>query len=406
MYALIDCNNFYVSCERVFNPKLNNKPVIVLSNNDGCVIARSNEAKELGIKMGEPFFKCQTLVKKHNITYLSSNYPLYGDMSKRVMSIIKSCFENFEVYSVDEAFVFTKNIDEKICKEVYEKIYKFLGIPTTIGVGKTKVLAKFANLIAKKHIYNPYFIYKNECKELLSLVDVKDIWGIGYKTAYKLNDLGIQNAQDFLNTNSKVIKQQFNVVIQRIALELQGVSCLELQEVQNKKNIVSSRSFGNLITTKIELAESLAHFIAKAAKKAREQNSKPSGIGIFIKSNKYNKKPYYNSAFTNLDYPTNDTSYLIGQIKLLLDKIYKKDISYKKAGVMLLGLSPSSSYQHNFFNTKLPKQEMIMPTIDLLNKKGCEIYYLAEGLNRKWAQKREMCSAKYTTKWSDILKVV
>lgn len=417
MFALIDCNNFYVSCERVFNPKLEGKPVVVLSNNDGCVIARSEEAKNIGFKMGDPIFQKKELVRKHNVIVCSSNYALYGDMSNRVMALLKSFSPDYEIYSIDEIFLGLKGFElwdlTEYGKKIRETILKGLGIPVSVGISKTKTLAKIANHFAKKqislggvcHVKDPSII-----EQMLTRIDVDDVWGIGRQWADKLKRLGIFKAIDLANSDSNYIKKKFNTVLARTTLELQGISCLPLEAVMPRKNIMVSRSFGRPIVDFHTLRLAVANFATRAAEKLREQGSFASGITIFIRTNPFNKTDRQYSHSISLKFPkeTDNTVCILQTASQGLKAIYKEGFKYKKAGTMLLDIIPSKIVQNDLFidNIKMDNKKL-MNALDAINEKyGRQILQFAVcGFLKTGLTNKESVSPAYTTRWKDILTV-
>lgn len=411
IFALIDCNNFYASCERVFNPSLERKPIVVLSNNDGCVIARSNEAKKLSIPMGAPFFKWESFCKKNNVAVFSSNYELYGDMSKRVMTIIKQNCPQVEIYSIDEAFLSLENLGIKnilaYALTLKNQIKTDTGIPVSIGIAQTKTLAKIANHIAKNTTGVCHLTEKDV--SLLQTFPVNKIWGIGHQLAKRLKNLNIHTALDLRNANPNYLRTHFSVTVEKIVYELRGTSCLTLELVQPRKQIISSRSFGKKITTLNDLEEAISHYTAIATNKLRIQNSLASGIGVFLHTHLFNdfEKPYENDIYFSFPIPTNDTRYIIRIAKKCIQTLYKKGYRYHKAGLILLDLIPQAQQQIDLFTSFCEKSNNLMKTIDLINKEHGKntIFYCAEGIKRNWQIKKERCSPRYTTRWSEILTV-
>lgn len=413
MFALIDCNNFYASCERLFRPDLRFKPIVVLSNNDGCVIARSNEAKDLGIKMGDPFFQIKQLVKKHQISTFSSNYTLYGDLSQRIMSVIEENWPEVEIYSIDEAFLdlssLPKSQIEPFCSELQKKILRYTGIPTSIGIGKTKTLAKVANFIAKKKLKISVFDI-TEHMYWLSSIEIEAVWGIGYKWAKKLNHQGIHTAQDLASTDPHLIKKQYNVVMMRTAMELQGVACQGIEEVQPKQSIMSSKSFGVMQTEFSALAQAISSYCARACEKARAQQLIAHRVYVFVRSNPFRDDltQYAKSIEYRLVNPTSDTRIITQVAKRCLKKLYKKDVCYKKVGVMLDELVPAHQRQHDLFNS-LPESSLIhsdalMSVMDKINNRfgGNVLKLAAEGDSKTGKMRAELRSPCYTTRWSEL----
>lgn len=416
MFALIDCNNFYASCERLFRPDLYNKPIVVLSNNDGCVIARSNEAKALGIKMGEPYFQIKHLSQKHKINVFSSNYTLYGDLSNRVMTIIEESWTDVEIYSIDEAFLDLSTLPlhqhDEFCAQLQKKILRCTGIPTSIGIGPSKTLAKVANHIAKKELKIPVFNITNQ-RHWLEKIEVGDVWGIGRQWQNKLMAKGINTAADLANLNAHTIKKQYNVVLMRTVLELQGVSCSGLEEAQPKQSIMSSKSFGQMQTEFSMIAEAISSHCARASEKAREQNLVAQRITVFVRSNAFRKdlKQYSNSIECRLINATADPRVLTSVAKMCLKKLYKPGIHYKKVGVMLSELVGKECLQLDLFNQHsdetLLKKEKFITILDRIN--ACygshTIKLAAEGCKKSWKMRSDMLSPSYTTRWTDLPKV-
>ncbi|KKB96336.1 DNA polymerase IV [Candidatus Arcanobacter lacustris] len=417
VFSLIDGNNFYVSCERIFNPSLENKPVIVLSSNDGCVIARSNEVKSLGIKMGEPYFKILPLVKTNNIKVLSANFALYGDISRRMMNIITSFAVKSEIYSIDECFLDFSDLEiqeiTKISTEIRIRVKKWLGIPVSIGIGQTKTLAKLANQIAKRN--------SNGCHHLLTIRDikyalastlVKDIWGIGYKYASKLNDLKIYTANDLVNADDQLIRKNTNILGLKTTLELRGKSCIDLEEVADpKKSITVSRSFSRDIQEFEELSQAIAYFTARAAEKLRSSNQMTKSFSIFIQSNPFAKdsKAYSNSCNITLPYPTDSTPELLNNINKALIKIYHNDYSYKKAGILLYDLQAKSTKSIDLFDKRNIKRDTsLMNALDQINQNyGRRTIFIAStGISHSWLPKSNMKSDGYVSNWNEIVRVV
>lgn len=418
IFGLVDCNSFYCSCERVFRPSLNNKPIIVLSNNDGCAVSRTDEAKALGIEMGAVYYQIKELVKKHDVKVFSSNYTLYGDMSYRVMQILSTFVPEIEIYSIDEAFLsFTgmKSIDlNKYVLEIKDTVLQQTGIPTCIGLGPTKVLAKVANKIAKKQINKTYGVF-NLCdpdfkNEVLKKFPVEDIWGIGRQSAKKLHEYKIQTAFELMKSDPEHIRKFLTVVGSRIVEELRGISCLDLElDAEDRKQIVSSRSFGRQVKDLNELRESVANHITNAAEKLRQQNLQCGHLSVFVQTNPFKNVPqYYNSAASKLLTATCVTPKLISEAFTLLDRIYRDGFEYKKVGVILNDLSKNSYIQQDFFGTTDKDTEIkYMKTIDDINRyhgKGT-VKFAACGINQFWRMLSEMKSPCYTTRWSELLRV-
>lgn len=414
VFALIDCNNFFVSCERVFRPDLIDKPVVVLSNNDGCIIARSNEAKELGIAMGAPYFQCRKLIEKNKVNIFSSNYALYGDISNRVMESIAMMLPEMEVYSIDEAFAELSNFNKNINNHLFEvrtKLLKWLGIPTSIGIGQTKTLAKIANNIAKK--CGVFDIRDRKLQdEILLTLSVDEIWGVGKGTSLKLHAIGINNALLLRDADPKYIRKLLGVTGEKMVYELRGISCLELEGVSKRKNIMSSKSFGRPVRELTELQEAIANYAFKATLKLKAQESKAQGIYVYVTSNYYNKKErqYRSGVVKTLISPSNNSQLIIKAAISAIKEIYRPGINYKKCGIILLDLVDSNIIRGDLFakeedgEKKLEKIEIVMQNI---NSKFGEnsIYYGVQGTKRNWTMKSNNKSNLYTTNWNEMVLV-
>jgi len=418
MFALIDCNNFYVSCERVFNPKLKKKPVVVLSNNDGCAISRSNEAKALGIPMGAPAFKYEKIFRKNNVQVFSSNFPLYGDMSSRVMSILSKYTPNIEIYSIDEAFLKFEGFEnydlESYCQEIKDTVLKWTGIPVSIGIAPTKVLAKVANRIAKKfpsqtkgvHLINSE---KRRIKALKWL-KIPDVWGIGLRHAQRLKNIKVNTAYNFINLEDGWVRKNMSVVGLRLKKELEGKSILDLEEVRSpKKAIATTRSFEGTITDYEKIKERISTFAVCCAEKLRTQNSNCNSIYVFVKSNKFqkNKPQYRNGILMTIPFSTNSNMVISKYAIEGLKKIFKKGINYKKAGTIVMGLDSSKNYQLNMFENENPKHKYLMKTIDFIQRKEgqSKIKLASQDLRKRWKMKQEKLSHSYTCKINEIINV-
>ena len=414
MFALVDCNNFYVSCERVFNPYLINQPVVVLSNNDGCIIARSNEAKALNIPMGAPFHIYRDFINAHRVKVYSSNYPLYGDMSNRVMMSLAEFNPNLEVYSIDEAFLKfnqTSGTDSRRgALKIKESIFKWTGIPVSIGLGPTKTLAKIANTFAKRNNHHGVFDLSSKTKqeETLKDINIENIWGISKRWGSKLRMIGIGNALQLRDSSPRRIRQYLGVVVERIVYELQGVACLDINEILPKKNIVCSRSFGNVISEKIILKQFIVEHTIRACEKMRNQNTRAQSVYIFLKTNKFNKEKQYNGGIVlGLNTPCGDTAQIIKLTSSAVDMIYRPGYLYQKAGIMLLDLIPEGINQYDFFeNTNYSLSDKRMKVVDLLNKKFGAGTIANGGLRsknkEKWDSKKYYLSPRYTTQWDEL----
>lgn len=409
VFALVDCNNFYVSCERLFDPSLLRQPVIILSNNDGCIIARSDEAKNLGIKMGEPFFLYKGLIRKKNLKVLSSNFSLYGDLSRRVMTCLQSFSCDMEIYSIDEAFLLLpKGKDEtykKICLRIRKKILKWTGIPVSIGIGPSKTLAKLANRVAKKDpsrrgVFS--LTQKNDRDEALKGFSLSDIWGVSSKKEKTLKALGVYDAWDLRESNLDLIKKYLTVVTQKTCLELRGISCLDLEEVKDKKSICSSKSFGSPLKVKGFIEEALSNYVFVACQKLRSQKSLVSKLIVTLTPQNNNRR--MNSSVREI-VPTDDTRMVLKEAKLILKEIYKENIYYKKVSVILLKFTPGLYRAQNLFeSTSFEKNVKLMKVLDSVTQNyGTNSLYLgSQGILRPWEGKSQRKSPNYTKSWGEL----
>lgn len=416
MYALIDCNNFYASCERVFNPKWKNKPIVVLSNNDGCVVARSNEAKALGIPMGAPFFQYKELMKAHDVIVCSSNYTLYGEMSGRVMESLKSFSLDMQVYSVDEAFLalHEQNLMDQGLK-IRETILKWTGIPVSVGIAKTKTLAKVANAHAKKNkTTGGVFILEGQeqIDAILDEMPVTEIWGIGGRLGKRLSILGISTAKQFKEADDTLIKKHLSVVGLRTAMELREISCLPLTEIPApKQSITCSRAFGRPVETLEELSEAVSSYTANAAEKVRSQGSMASEMTVFVEFHPF-RRDIPNSLYSKIIFPepTNYTPHLITYAKTVLEKLYQPEKQYRKTGIILESLVPDNCFQRDLFtepDENEEKYKVLMQTIDDLNEEfGHNIVHsAAEGVVSGWRMKQNRRTSRFTTRWNELLTI-
>ncbi len=418
MYALVDCNNFYASCERVFQPQLNGKPIVILSNNDGCIISRSDEAKALGIAMGAPEFKVRDELKQKNITVFSSNYALYGDMSSRVMAILGQFTPNIEVYSIDEAFL---NFDgmtipdyQHYGLEMKKRTMKWLSIPVSVGFAPTKALAKVANKIARKFPKETKGSYVIDTEEKrikgLKWTKIEDVWGIGYQLTKKMKAKNIHTAHDFtLPHNEAFIKKEMGVVGNRLRLELLGQSVLELEEPKDRKNIAITRSFDGNITTFNEMKERVSTFATVCAEKLRKQKSCCYGVILYLRKDKYKvDKPKYNFyKMETLPFASNSSITISAIAVKMLKEIFEEGEIYKKAGVIVTQIIPQDQKQFHLFEEENPKHQKIMEVMDAFHKKTGErkIRLGNQDLQRTWKMKQNLLSPKYTTDIRDIFKV-
>ncbi len=418
MFALIDCNNFYVSCERVFNPKLNKKPVVVLSNNDGCAISRSNEAKALGIPMGAPAFKYENIFKENDVEVFSSNFPLYGDMSSRVMNILSKFTPNIEIYSIDEAFLKFEGFEnydlESYCQEIKHMVLKWTGIPISVGIASTKALAKVANRIAKKFPSQTKGVYLINSKEkrikALKWLKIQDVWGIGFRHAERLKNIKVNTAYNFISLEDGWVRKNMSVVGLRLKKELEGKSVLNLEEHRSpKKAIATTRSFEGTITDYEKIKERILTFAVCCAEKLRAQNTNCNSVYVFVRSNKFqkNKTQYRNGILVTIPFSTNSNMVISKHAIEGLKKIFKKGIHYKKAGTVVMGLDSSNNHQLNLFENEDPRHKYLMKTIDFIQKKEGQnkIKLASQDLRRRWKMKQEKLSPNYTCRLSEIIKV-
>jgi DNA polymerase V len=412
--ALIDCNSFYVSCERLFNPKINNKPVVVLSNNDGCVISRSTEAKKIGIKMGEPYFKVKELVKKNNVHIFSSNYALYGDLSRRVMKTLKSFSDRIEIYSIDEAFIDLTHVEEKEVenygKEIRERILRWTGIPVSVGVSNTKTLSKIANHIAKKNKTGVIYLKEN-IDESLKNFNISDIWGVGKQLSKLYIKNGIDTAYKLKNISNSWVKKSTNVLGAKTVMELRGISCIDLetQEIKRKSCCVS-RSFGKKVESLDKLKESVITHCLNAAEKIRNDNQITKSITIFIRTSPFDKyRKYYSNSIT-LDLPvgTSNSLELVKTAINGLKKIYKYGYFYQKAGIILSKLANATENELNLLSPIMEKKsKTLMKAIDFTNAKyGRNAVSIAQaGINNSWKMRREHSSKIDTASFDSLPKI-
>ena len=421
LLALVDCNNFYVSCERVFRPDLIGKPVAVLSNNDGCIVARSKEVKDLGIKMGVPVFQVQQLINQHQIQLFSSNYTLYADMSSRVMSTLESFAPSMEVYSIDEAFLDLTGVCHRnptsYGHRISKAVIKATGIPVCVGMAPTKTLAKLANFAAKKWKHTEGVLDLSDPArraKLMKLVPVGEVWGIGSKTSAKLNKMGIVTVWDLACQSSQRIHKQFNVTVARTVMELNGTACMELEDITpSKQQIVCSRSFSRRLTTYSELSQALSEFCSRAAEKLRHQHSVTGCVSVFIRTSPFNpQEPHYErSATLKLTAATQDTRTLITAGNRLLAEIFRKGYDYQKCGVQLSHIQPVTTRGQcelfDFADDSLPTENRsLMATLDKINQRfPKKLSIAATGTDKSWKPKTERISQRYTTDWKELLCV-
>ncbi len=415
--ALVDVNNFYVSCERVFNAKLEGVPVVVLSNNDGCVVARSGEVKAMGVPMGEPWFKLKNLAKKHGIIALSSNYALYADISNRVMQVLSDFSPRQEVYSIDESFLDMEGMPGDLTQTgqiMRQRIKQWVGVPVCVGFASTKTLAKLANHVAKKRpqyesVCDFQAIIPAELDAILASIDVGEVWGIGRKLNAQLKNGGVHNVQQLRDFDVTRLRNRFGVVMERTVRELRGESCIEMTDITPpKQQIISSRSFGRLVTELSELEEAVSTYMSRAAEKLRHQDSVAATVYVYIRTNP-NKdcEPQYSPGLTvALPQATNDTRELVNVALSCLRRIYREEFRYQKAGVILSDISPAGIVQGDLFaeHTLAPNSAKLMSSLDRINlKMGKGVLKLAsEGIDQGWKMKTGNKSPAYTTKWDEL----
>ncbi|WP_242918040.1 Y-family DNA polymerase [Pontibacter liquoris] len=417
LFALVDCNNFYASCERVFNPGLEGKPVVILSNNDGCVIARSNEAKALGLKMGQPVFQVQELIEKHQVQVFSSNYELYGDMSARVVETLSQFSPHLEVYSIDESFLDLGNFYQTdltaYAKNIKETVGQWTGIPVAVGVAPTKTLAKLANRLSKKSAKAGGVLVLTEEKHIeaaLKRTQVGDVWGIGRRYALKLSGLGVHTAWDLRNVTDAFAKKHLTVVGLRTVKELRGEPCQDLELLPPaKQNICTSRSFGTAITQVTEIEEALATHVVRCATKLRRQKSRAGAMTVFAMTSRFagEGELYSNCRTVTFDTPTDSEPELIRYALKALREIYRPGFRYRKTGLLLLDLVPAECVQLSLLDTvDREKHAQLMQTLDALRERfgHSAVKYGAQGTEQRWGLRQEKLSPCYSTRLEDLLK--
>lgn len=411
--ALADCNNFYVSCERIFKPSLEKKPVLVLSNLDGCVVARSNESKALGIKMGVPFYQIADLVKHHKIEIFSSNFSLYGDMSQRVMNIVCNTLPNVEIYSIDEAFLdFTGLANHGVdhAFQLINKIYQWTGLPVSIGIGPTKTLAKLSNYLAKKSKAFPSVVDLSDNNTLikrLSDIPVSEVWGVGKQTTSKLAEFGIQTLLQLRNADPLFIRKHFNISLMQTVLELNGQPCFEIDSVRSdQKQIQVSRSFGKAITSLPPLKSALTSYVTTAAEKCRQKGLVAQALMVYLRTSRFNSRnPFYQNAITlPLPIPSDNTFELISLALKGLEDLYREGFLYKKIGVILVDLFPKMRVQRDLFSHHHPHSENLMKTLDGINQKMGRrtLHFAIEDHPEVVRTRSSHCSPSYTTRWDEL----
>ncbi|EPJ9334293.1 Y-family DNA polymerase [Klebsiella pneumoniae] len=417
MFALVDVNSFYASCETIFRPDLQGRPVVVLSNNDGCIIARSAEAKKLGIKMGDPYFKCKDYFRQQGVVCFSSNYELYADMSNRVMTTLEEMCPRVEIYSIDEAFcdltgVRNCRVLEEFGRELKDTVYRNTRLPVGVGIAQTKTLAKLANHAAKTWKATGGVVDLSNVerqRKLMALLPVDEVWGVGRRISKKLEAMGIKTVLQLADTDIRFIRKHFNVVLERTVRELRGEPCLGLEEFAPvKQEIVCSRSFGQRISTYEEMRQAICLYASRAAEKLRGEHQYCRFISAFVKTSPFAlNEPYYgNSTSVKLLTPTQDSRDIITAATKCLDAIWRDGHRYQKAGVMLSDFYSQGVAQLNLFDDNAPRQnsEKLMEVLDHLNAKDGRgtLYFAGQGIQAAWQMKREMLSPRYTTRFSDL----
>ena len=418
IFALVDCNNFYVSCERIFSPYLEGRPVVVLSNNDGCVVSRSNQAKRLGIGMGVAYFKVKDFAEKHGLVALSSNYTLYADMSRRVMETLCNFTPEIEVYSIDEAFLNLSGFGENLTDyggKIRQTVEQWTGMPVSVGIAETKTLAKIANRIAKRSpeaagVFE--LTGQTRIDEVLARTDVEHIWGVGIKTCIKLKRAGIKTALDLRGVNLEWMRRRFGVTGVRTVYELRGMSCYELEDQPPaKKGITVSRMFGRKVETVEELKEAIATYASRAGEKLRDEGLAAGAMTVFVMTSRFvePRRRYFNSRGVHFPTATNYTPELIEYATGVIQRLYKKGFLYTKAGLILGDLVPQGKVQGNLFDrADRQKSKRLMRAIDAVNLKlpDSRLIWAAEGIDQSWRTKFARRSKRYTTQWDELVEVV
>lgn len=419
--ALIDCNNFYASCETVFNPKLKDKAVVILSNNDGCCVSRSDAAKRLGIKMGAPWFQMKDQFKPGEVIALSSNYALYADASNRVMNILRQFSPDQEIYSVDEAFISMSGFGNKDLtrygQDIKATILQWTGLPVCVGIASTKTLAKLANHCAKKRpeyagVCNFNALPIPSLNPILASLPINEVWGIGSRLSAKLNQFGIHTVLDLKQAHSRTLRDKFSVVVAKIIAELNGIACINLEQVAPpKQNIASTRSFGIPVTSIESLMESVTLYTSRAAEKARAQHTHANSISVFIQTSPFAQLPYYGGSLTvALPSPSNDTRLLVKTALWIVKRLYKPGYVYQKAGVLLNDLVPDEGRQADLFfdvsEANHAQSTKLMAVLDAINQRyGRHTLKLgSEGFKAPWKMKQNFKSPGYTTNWNELIQ--
>ncbi len=415
--ALVDCNNFYVSCERLFRPDLMDRPVVVLSNNDGCVVSRSNEAKVLGIGMGQPWFQLKAFAEEHGVMALSSNYALYADLSNRVMTILRDFSPRQEVYSIDECFVDMTGTPElrAVSYAMRERIKAWTGIPVCVGIGPTKTLAKLANHVAKKHprskgVFNYNALTTEQQTKLLARLPVAEVWGVGRKLTKRLADYAIHTAQDLRDAHTPTLRSEFGVVMEKTQRELQGLACIELQEITPaKQQIMASRSFGQTVQALSVLQEAMSSFVANACAKLRAQGSQAAVVQAFLMTNRFRpEQPQYNPSLAiAMPQPSSDSLVINRWACWLTEQMWQPGYGYKKAGVMLSEITPAGQQQGDLLTPAVVEDDRLMQALDGLNARYGRgtVKLSTQGAGTGWQMRQERKSPGYTTDWEGMVGV-
>ena len=412
IFALIDCNNFYASCERVFNPKLVNEPIVVLSNNDGCIVSRSNEVKALGIPMGAPYFKYKKIIEENGVHVFSSNYTFYGDMSRRVMQSLKVLLPNIEIYSIDEAFVDLTQYKSsdliEISNEIKKTVKQWTGIPISIGIAHTKTLSKVANSIAKKEETSNVCDLREveKIEAVLATFDIEEVWGISKGWGARLRSIGINTGLELMQADPEDIRKRISVVGQRTVMELNGYPCIDIEETKRKKTIISSKSFGQKVTEIDDIKEAVSSYAARATEKLRDQKSKAKTISVYLRTSPFEKEGnrYTNSRTVQFIVPTSNTARIIAEANKIIDEIYCEGYRYQKTGITLLNLVNEKHVQESFYDESYKGEEIIMEVIDQVNSYygSNTIFHAAQGTKRKWVMKSDSRSKRYTTSLKEL----
>ncbi|MEZ4796873.1 MAG: Y-family DNA polymerase [Flavobacteriaceae bacterium] len=417
MYALVDCNNFYASCERVFNPSLQNQPVAILSNNDGCVISMSDEAKTLQLPFGAPIFKWEGFCKANNIKVLSSNYPLYGDMSSRVMSILQQFTPDVEVYSIDESFLEFKGFDNynftDYGNQIRQRVLKWTGIPVCVGIAPTKALSKVANKIARKFPNETKGVYVIDSEEkrlkALKWIKLEDVWGIGRALQKRLKSKGCKNAFNFTQLSDDWVRKNFSITEWKLKKDLEGISKISLDEIKSKRAIATTRSFEYTFSDIENIKERISTFATSCAEKLRKQESSCHMIIVMLSSDRHKKdlEQHRASRVVKFSYPTDSSLTICKHAVEAVSSIFKEGIKYKRAGVIVTGIVPTYNHQLDMFEHENPKHKPLMTAIDGINKKykDYKIKFGNQDLKRTWKMRQERLSPRYTTNINDIIKV-